>query len=155
MEKNLYVAYGTELNRARMLYRCPTAKPIAKSWLFDHKLAFRGKSYGARATVIPAKGYDVPVVVWEISKEDEANLDRYKGVANGIHRKRLISVEVGGEMKEALIHIKTSDVCGCPTAEYLQAIRDGYGHFNLDLNILLDAVIRANQESIAKEEKQA
>lgn len=151
MKKKLYIAYGSNLNVAQMKQRCPTAKPIAKSWLHDYQLVFRGSQTTAHATVIPAKGHDVPVVVWEISAADEKALDRYEGVAGGYYTKETFTLEVAGEMKEALIYIMTPRGYGVPSNHYLSTIEQGYKDFNLDKNILLQAVILAHQESILKE----
>lgn len=140
METKLYIAYGSNLNIEQMSFRCPTAKPVAKSWLHDHRLVFRGAAHGAHATVIPEKGQDVPVVVWEISDKDEAALDRYEGVAGGYYTREFYEVEVDGEMRKALIYIMTPNSNGFPSDGYLDTIAQGYKDFNLPITILNEAV---------------
>ena len=141
-ETRLYAAYGSNLNVDQMSRRCPTAKPIAKSWLHDYALEFHGQSYGAHATVVPEKGKSVPIVVWSVSKDDIKALDRYEGVSHGYYTKEFVKVEVNGEMKNALIYIMKPMRSGFPTEDYLQTIEEGYKHFNFDENILLEAVVR-------------
>lgn len=69
-----YIAYGSNLSAEQMAVRCPDAKVIGMAAIWDWKLVFRGC-----ATIEPAKGRVVPVLIWEISERDERNLDRYEG----------------------------------------------------------------------------
>lgn len=150
MKKRLYIAYGSNLNRQQMRYRCPTAKPIAKSWLHDYQLVFQGRPFNAHANVIPAKGKEVPVVIWEISAQDEANLDIYEGVKGGYYTKEYMEVEVAGEMKEALIYIMTPNPYGYPADVYLETIESGYRDFRFPARILNEAVVHAYKKMALK-----
>ena len=143
MKKSLYIAYGSNLNKAQMLYRCPTSKPIAVDTLKDHQLVFQGSRFNAHANVIPAKGHEVPVAIWEITAEDEANLDIYEGVRGGYYTKEYMEVDVNGKKKEALIYIMTPRPYGTPTDGYLHTIAQGYRDFNFPARILNEAVIHA------------
>lgn len=154
MKTKLYVAYGVNLSSLRMSQLCPTAKPIAKSWIHDYQLAFRGQPYGAQATIVPAAGYSVPVVVWEITEDDEKNMDFWEKADGGRYAKGTIRVEIDGEIKEALIYImdmQRSEEYGIPNNTHLSLIFQGYNDFNFDTEILIEAVIRAQNESILKE----
>lgn len=154
MKKQLYVAYGINLSTLRMRSLSPTAKPIAKSWLHDYQLTFRGLPYGAQATIVPAPGYSVPVAVWEITEDDENRMDFWERIDGGNYEKQHIVVEVDGEMKEALIYIMTpkdTEVYGIPSNSHMELIFDGYKDFNFDTEILIEAIVRAHQESILKE----
>lgn len=142
MKTKYYIAYGSNLNEEQMAWRCPDAKVVAKSWLHDYRLTFQGSPYNAHANVIPAKGYDVPVVIWEISNADEMALDVYEGVKGGYYTKEYLQVEVAGEMREALIYIMTPHRYGIPTDGYLHTIAEGYRDFNLDIRILNQALLQ-------------
>lgn len=146
-KKKLYIAYGSNLDKIRMRFRCPGAKPICKSWLHDYRLVFQGRPYGAHANVIPAHGYEVPVVVWSITEADERALDRYEGVAGGYYTKEIMSLEVDGEMKEALIYIMTPNPFGIPDDSYLDIIAHGYEDFDLPAGVLNEAVIHAHENT--------
>lgn len=150
MRKRLYIAYGSNLNKEQMAYRCPTAKPIDVATLKDYQLVFQGRSYGAHANVIPAKGEEVPVAIWEISARDEASLDIYEGVRGGYYTKEYMEIEVNGEMREALIYIMTPNPYGIPTDIYLQTIADGYDDFDLPINILNEAAIHAYENTVMR-----
>lgn len=143
MKKRLYIAYGSNLDRNQMAFRCPGARPVAKSWLHDYRLVFQGRRFGAHANVIPEAGQDVPVVVWEIDRYDEMALDRYEGVKGGYYTKETMKVEVNGRMQEALIYIMTPNPYGIPDDFYLETIARGYANFNLDIRILNEAVKHA------------
>lgn len=147
MKKRLYIAYGSNLNKAQMQYRCPTAKPMAVATLEDHQLVFQGRPYGAHANVIPAKGQEVPVAIWEITARDEANLDIYEGVRGGYYTKEYMEIDVNGEMQEALIYIMSPNPYGIPADGYLQTIAEGYADFNLPVQALNDAVIHAYENT--------
>lgn len=143
MKERLYIAYGSNLNKGQMAYRCPTAEPIAKSWLHDHRLVFQGRPRNAHANVIPEKGQEVPVVIWKINARDEASLDRYEGVAGGYYTKEYMEVEVNGEMKEALIYIMTPHAFQTPSDHYLGVIAEGYRDFRFPIRTLNEALRHA------------
>lgn len=143
MKKTLYIAYGSNLDMGQMAYRCPNAKVVAKSWLHDYQLVFKGRQFGAHATVIPAEGYDVPVAIWELTPQDEAILDMYEGVKGGYYTKEHMKVEVNGRMRKCLIYIMTPNRYGIPTDTYLETIARGYDDFNFDIRILNHAVLHA------------
>lgn len=147
MKKRLYIAYGSNLNVGQMKWRCPGARPVAKSWLHDYRLVFQGRSFGAHANVIPEAGQDVPVVVWEIDRYDEMSLDRYEGVKGGYYTKETMEVEVDGKMRKALIYIMTPNPYGIPDDHYLGTIARGYKDFNLDIRILNDATLSAYRDA--------
>ena len=93
-KKRLYIAYGSNLDTWQMRYRCPGARPVAKSWLHDYRLVFQGMPLNAHANVIPEKGQKVPVVVWEITAANEKALDRYEGVKGGYYTKEYFTIAV-------------------------------------------------------------
>ncbi len=74
MKKKYYIAYGSNLSVEQMAHRCPDAKVAGMAAIKDWKLVFR-----THATIEPAKGRVVPVLIWEISEKDERNLDCYEG----------------------------------------------------------------------------
>lgn len=144
-KKKFYIAYGSNLNKAQMAFRCPTAKPMAEGLLLDHRLVFHGSPYGAHANVIPEAGQKVPIVIWEIGPADEAHLDVYEGVRGGYYTKEYMTVEVNGKPEKALIYIMTPHDFGIPADYYLDIIADGYLDFNLPVAYLNEAVVHAKQ----------
>lgn len=67
----LYVAYGSNLNKEQMRYRCPTAKFVGTGIIEGYELQFKGALHSACATIAPKEGAAVPVGIWTIQRADE------------------------------------------------------------------------------------
>lgn len=148
MSTKLYAAYAIDLNIAFMQQHCPTAKPIAKSWVFDYRLAFKGRPRAAHATLVPEEGQVVPVVIWEIDEQAEASLDDMAVVKAGYYTKEHMTLEVAGEMQEVLIYILRPCDYGIPSKNYLDTVTRGYLDFNLPVTTLEDAMAHSYVNSI-------
>lgn len=134
-----YIAYGSNLNLGQMAARCPCAKVASASMLENYRLLFRGAHEGAVATVEPADGGSVPVLVWEITPTDEAALDRYEGFPF-LYRKEEINVPLTGETVSAMIYIMTEGrPAGRPSCHYYSVILEGYNTAGFDTDTLRTA----------------
>ena len=142
-KRRLYLAYGSNLNKYQMEYRCPDAKPVGTTWISDHRLVFQGQPHNAHLNIIPEKGLSVPVAVWEISERDEAMLDRYEGVQGGYYQKEYMEVDLNGEKVRALVYImcKRHQHLGLPDLFYMNTCRAGYKDFDFPGKILEKALI--------------
>ena len=58
--------------------RCPDAKIIGKTYLENWEL-----NMPFYANIEMKKGKKTPILLWEISAQDEAKLDRYEGYPKG------------------------------------------------------------------------
>ena len=140
MSNRVFAGYGVGLNRAEMAKHCPTAKPIGTTELKNFRLAFRGGNASAVATIEKAKGGGVPTLLWEISPQDEAALDRWIGVPE-LYRKATIKVRRDGTLVDALIYILNSGKPqNKPSAFYYSTLLEGYKAAGFDANILKAAV---------------
>ncbi|KAI8220404.1 hypothetical protein K4K54_002792 [Colletotrichum sp. SAR 10_86] len=78
-----YFAYGSNLSTTQMEQRCPSSHPVGLAFLRDYTFIINGRGY---ANVVQNGADDVANdagvygVVYKISPEDEASLDRYEGV---------------------------------------------------------------------------
>lgn len=151
MKKRLIACYASCLSLGQMKHKCPTAQPIAKSWVFDHKLVFAGSPGNAHATLVPEKGKDVPVVIWEVSAEDEVAMDRYHGVQSGYYNKEHMTLEVAGEMADVIIYIMRRCDIGMPSKQYLDIVTKGYLDFNLPMTVLEEALALSYESTIVYE----
>ena len=151
MPTKLLISYGSTMNTRLMRYRCPKAKVIAKSWLHDYRLVFKGIKY-AHATVIPEPEQSVPILLWEITPEDEASLDKFEGVSQGFYNKEYRTVECDGELKEALIYIMAPNILGVPDDLYLGVIAEAYKALNFPVCFLNEA-LKYSTENKGKEKK--
>lgn len=139
----LYCAYGSNMSINQMAWRCPNAVVVGTGYIPNYLLMFRGKHDSAYATVQPdytserGKGKGVPVVIWEISKEDEEVLDLYEGYPN-VYLKGKIKVDMNdGKNVEAMFYImKNGQDVGMPTGSYFNTVLEGYQDNGIDSEYL-------------------
>ena len=147
MSNRVFAAYGVDLNRAEMAKHCPTAKLVGAMELKNYRLAFRGSRAGALATIEKAKGSIVPALLWEISLQDEAVLDRWIGVPQ-LYRKATINVRRDGTPVDALIYILIAGKPqNKPSAFYYSTLLEGYRAAGFDADILKAAVQNGDQDA--------
>ena len=140
MSNRTFAAYGAGLNRAEMAKHCPTAKLLGTTELKNYRLTFRGANACAVATIEKAKGSKVPVLLWEITPQDEAVLDRWIGVPE-LYRKAAIKVRCDGIPLDALMYILISGKPqNKPNAFYYSTLLEGYKAAGFDVEILKTAV---------------
>lgn len=140
MGKRLYMAYGSNLSVEQMRFRCPDARVIGKAYLKDWKLVFR-----FHADIEPCKGYRVPVLIWEISTQDEKRLDRYEGYPLYYIKKDLNAVmqDTGKSVKAMVYVMATMKRQEPPASHYYHVIEGGYKAFGFDINVLEKAASEA------------
>ena len=140
MTAKKYIAYGSNMNLEQMERRCPGARVAGKSWLKDYQLFFAGRSEAAVASIEPAEGHAVPVVLWEITPRDEQALDRYEGYP-WFYGKQDLTVEVNGKQVSAMVYVMGPGFAyGAPSKPYLDCIREGYASAGFDTAVLDEAV---------------
>lgn len=149
--RNLYLAYGSNLNLEQMVQRCPTARVIGAATLTNRRLLFRGGHASAVATIEPAKGRSVPALVWEITPADEAALDRYEGWPYLYSKKRL-KIRMDGKTEEVMVYVMNPGrPLGTPGCYYYSLILEGYRAAGFDTEILKAAVLESAKELEAHE----
>ena len=78
----------------------------------------------------------VPVAVWEINKQDEANLDVYEGVKGGYYTKEIWPVIMkDGSQIEGMIYIMKMIRQSPPMERYYNGIRKAYMELGLSSQI--------------------
>ena len=146
MSNRLFAAYGVGINRAEMAKRCPTAKLLGVSTLRNHRLTFRGSHAAAVANIEPAKGYSVPVLVWDITSTDEAALDLYEGFPH-LYEKHQFRLRHDGKVVDCMAYVMRADrPIGKPSAFYYSVVLEGYKAAGFDTEILKSAVQNENEE---------
>lgn len=124
----LYLAYGSNMNKAQMRHRCPAATPKRAIVIDDARLVFRGV-----ADIEFCAGAQVPVVLWEITEACERALDKFEGVASGVYEKVQIPLDNG---ESALTYVMRTKGIYPPKREYFERIAQGYADFNIDREAL-------------------
>jgi len=140
MSNRVFAAYGVGLNRAEMAKHCPTAKPIGTNEFKNLNLVFRGGNACAVATIEKTKGGSVPALLWEITSQDEASLDRWIGVPDQ-YRKATVKARWNGAVKDAFVYILIGNKPqNKPSAFYYSTLLEGYKAAGFDTEILKAAV---------------
>ena len=140
--KRYYIAYGSNLSVIQMSIRCPDAKVAGTAILKDWKLVFR-----VHATIEPCKGRTVPVVIWEISRSDEDNLDCYEGYPH-YYTKEMLEVSLNDKKVDAMVYIMTGGrSVQKPSCSYYNTLDNAYRYFGFNSAILKKALREAREET--------
>ena len=126
----IYVAYGSNLNKAQMAMRCPKAVCLGPWMLTDWRLVFRGV-----ADIIPERGMVCHVGLWRITDEGEEALDRYEGYPH-LYGKTYWQ----GEGEPMMAYIMNSTGVSMPPSGYLESISEGYDDFGLPKSYIGEAL---------------
>ena len=124
--KQLYIAYGSNINLEQMKYRCPHSKVVGTSEIKDYELEFRGV-----ATIVPNKGAIVPVLIWELDERDLPVLNRYEGWPR-LYRQETMSFELNGREVEGMAYLMNYGKLSPPSQQYYNTILQGYRENGLD-----------------------
>lgn len=136
----LYIAYGSNLNLGQMANRCPDAKVVGSSEIKDYKLTFRGPDNWCYATVESCKGRSVPILVWQITENDEKELDVYEDWPD-LYRKEIMEVIVNNETVTGMVYIMNEGRhLNKPSDKYYLTILEGYKSAGFDVEYLRRAV---------------
>ena len=159
MAKKMYVAYGSNLNKEQMRYRCPTAKFYGTGELQGYELQFKGRERSAFATIAPKEGASVPVGLWEIQARDEKALDMYEGFPSHYFKEN-VPVQVGSKEVNAMVYVMNLRMdFNLPSTSYYATVHQGYRDCGLDTVALeqalqsstlhyYDSAVRYEQQSL-------
>lgn len=118
----LYFAYGSNLWQRQMAARCPEYREIGAGRLDGWRWIITTRGY---ASIVKSEPDYVLGSVYELSVDDEQNLDRFEGVAQGHYRKEMLAVAVDGQELSCLVYIDLVVEEGKPKAEYIDRINTG------------------------------
>lgn len=120
MAQRFYFAYGSNMNEAQMLLRCPDAAAVGIARLSDHRFLINERGV---ASIAECGGRVVCGLLWDISESDERNLDLYEGVAKGFYRKSEVVVALQqGQTVNGLVYVASSNKEGKPRPGYMEKI---------------------------------
>lgn len=145
MKNKVYIAYGSNLNLKQMKYRCPDSKVLGTAMLQDYELEFRGV-----ATIVPKKDASVPILLWEISPQDEKSLDCYEGFPN-LYRKEEYETELNGQKVTGMAYVMNRGQISAPNIGYLQIIAQGYRENHMDMMFLNQAVNNSVRKELCED----
>ena len=123
----LYAAYGSNMDPAQMLLRCPHSPQRGTGWLEGWRLTFGGEDIGwdgALATVVEEPGSRVFVVLYDMFENDEKELDNWDGVTLGYYRKAKVRVETLDGDVLAWLYVLNFYEGGLPSARNIGILAD-------------------------------
>jgi hypothetical protein len=138
----LYAAYGSNMDPAQMLRRCPSSPFAGTGWIPGWRLTFGAEDLGwegALATLVPADSTSPGAfaALYDLTDADERTLDAWEGADHGLYRKVRLRVHITapqGNRTQELFTLAGDVVAfayaldafegGLPSARYLGAIAD-------------------------------
>jgi hypothetical protein len=126
----LYAAYGSNMDPAQMLRRCPSSPHTGTGWIRGWRLTFGAEEFGwegALATLVPdedSAGPGVFVALYDVTDADERALDACEGVDLGLYRKLHLRAHTLGGDVVAYVYVLDAFEGGLPSARYLGALAD-------------------------------
>ena len=129
-KKQLYIAYGSNINLEQMKYRCPHSRVVGTSEIKGYELEFRSV-----ATIVPKKGATVPVLIWELDDRDLPILNRYEGWPR-LYRQEKMPFEMDGKSYEGMAYLMNRGTISPPSHQYYNTILQGYRENGLDESYL-------------------
>ena len=147
----IYFAFGSNLSEVQMRRRCPSAVLVGTATLRGYRLVFAGFSVtwnGSVATVLPARGESVPGVLYRVSREDLARLDRYEG-APFVYARRLRRVfdPRHAGRRAHVYELAAETLLGEPSPDYVLTILRAYRQHGLSLDALSSALAFSREKS--------
>jgi AIG2 family protein len=132
----LYAAYGSNMDPAQMLLRCPHSPQRGTGWLEGWRLTFGGEDLGwdgALTTLVEDPAQRVFVALYDVPEVDEKELDSWDGVNLGFYSKIKVRVQsLDGDVL-AWLYVLDAYEGGLPS--------------DRRLSILVDAAIKAGAPS--------
>jgi gamma-glutamylcyclotransferase (GGCT)/AIG2-like uncharacterized protein YtfP len=120
----LYAAYGSNLDPAVMVRRCPHSPFRGTGWLMGWRLTFAGEEAGwdgAMATIVEDPDSQVFVSLYDVTPADAEELDRWE---IGLFQKvRLRAQTLEGE-ELVWLYVLEAYEGGLPSASYLSVISE-------------------------------
>lgn len=148
LDAETYVlAYGSNLCWLRMVQRCPDMEVIGTTVIPGYRMLFKQSRTGAYCTIEQDANCCVPALIYRISAEDEARLDRCEGYPRYYYKREfLLPVRTlqGRKLRKrrnCIAYILHEDrLLGEPSEEYFSIVEGGYEAWNFDRAILEKAL---------------
>jgi hypothetical protein len=129
----LYAAYGSNMDPAQMLRRCPSSPFLGTGWVPGWRLTFGAEEYGwdgALATLVPDETPEqmhpgVFVALYDLTEADERALDAWEGADSGLYQRVHLRVNTLDGDEVAYVYVLDAFEGGLPSARHLGAIADG------------------------------
>ena len=123
----LYAAYGPNMDPARMSERCPHSPLRSTGWLRGWRLTFGGEEHGwdgALPMIVEDPLEQVFVAVYDVTRDDARELDRWESADTGLYRKVHVRVDTMDGQLLAWAYVLDAYEGGLPSASSLGVLAD-------------------------------
>jgi hypothetical protein len=123
----LYAAYGSNMDPAQMLERCPHSPQRGTGWIEGWRLTFGGEDIGwdgALTTVVEDAAERVFVVLYDVPEIDEKELDSWDGEILGFYRKLKVRVQTLDGDVLAWLYVLDAYEGGLPSSRRKETLVD-------------------------------
>lgn len=131
----LYFAYGSLVNREKLLELCPTARPLRAARITHHALCFTGQSQtwgGGTATIGLAPACSLWGGLYEIDEEGRARVEA-SGSPDGYVWAFTRVEDANDEGEKVGLLVKVRDLERAePSSVYLEVLTSGWLQWGLD-----------------------
>jgi hypothetical protein len=137
VDSNIYFAYGSNLNVAQMLHRCPKAEKLEIGVLDDWVLSFKGEKPNVGwCNISPLVGASVTGGLWRITADCLLSLDSYEEYPT-LYDRSVTSVRTSTGVVNAWTYWMLSNYKDAtPTELYLRRVKQGFRDFGIDTRLL-------------------
>jgi gamma-glutamylcyclotransferase (GGCT)/AIG2-like uncharacterized protein YtfP len=125
MKGKYYFAYGSNMSLEQMKERCPHSTFIKIVYLEGYKFVYDGYSkyrQGAVANIVESKRDVVWGALFDITSEDEENLNRCEGYSRVYNKKYVTVKDTEGNEYKAFTYFRKTHELGTPSAKYKEII---------------------------------
>lgn len=115
----LHFAYGSNMSRALMGARCPTATALGVATLAGWRFVINPDGLGSLA---PHAGGLVYGVLWRLTPRDLAAINAYESVDTRLYLRRCLPVRFGSRRVAALVYVARRHGKGMPRPGYIEVV---------------------------------
>lgn len=123
----IYAAYGSNMDPKQMLERAPYSPHQGSGWIKGWRLTFGGEDIGwegSVATIVEDPHSAVFVSLYELSTQDESNLDEWEGISADLYRKIRLRVQTLDGSPLCFAYVLNGFEGGSPSRRYLDIMID-------------------------------
>jgi hypothetical protein len=115
----LHFAYGSNMSRALMQVRCPSARALGPGTLAGWRFTITPDGVGS---IAPQPDAVVLGVLWRLTPRDLAAINAYESLDSGLYVRRLLPVRQGVRRAAALVYIARRTGEGTPRPGYISLV---------------------------------
>jgi cation transport regulator ChaC len=123
-----YFAYASNLSRALMRGRCPSAVALGTADLPGWRFVITAEGFGS---IVPQPGARVHGVLWQLGARELAAMNAYEAIDSGLYVRRTVSVRCTGRLVPALVYVSPRRGGGVPRPAYIRLVAEAAREWRL------------------------